>query len=306
MFGRESCTGTSTVRDRIAIVVNPRSGSVQGDADLGAALRTAGVAADVHRLPTDGTESWLRELAGRYDVIAAMGGDGTVSTVAAAALVENKTFAVIPAGTLNHFARDTGLPLEMAAAIALLATPHTVLVDVGVVNGHMFLNNASIGAYPRMVRERTRARERGWPRPLASAGAILNTWLHLRQVKVRLEIGHLRLVRRSPLLVVGNGEYEMDGLDVGKRKAVSDGMLSLYVAPRLSRLAALVLPLRILLRRIEQDPSFESWRGSTIEMTLRRPVNIALDGEVITLPSPLRFSVRPRALRVIVPRPVEG
>lgn len=294
------------MQNRIAIVVNPRSGSAQGDADLSAALRDAGVAADVHRLPVGGGDSWLLELAGRYDVLAAMGGDGTVSTVAAAVLAKHKTFAVIPAGTLNHFARDTGLPLDAAEAIGLLTSGESALVDVGVVNGHLFLNNASIGAYPRMVRQRTRARERGWPRPLATAGAALRTWLDLRQMTVRLRIGDLQLVRRSPLVVVGNGQYEMDGLDVGKRRAISDGMLSLYVAPRISRLEALALPLRILLRRIEQDPTFESWRGSTIEMGLRPHVNIALDGEVITLPTPLRFSVRPGALRVIVPPAAEG
>jgi diacylglycerol kinase family enzyme len=294
----------STVQDRIAIVVNPRSGSVQG-ADLAAALQTAGVVADVHRLPVKGTESWLNDLAGRYDILGAMGGDGTVSTVAAAAVAKSRTFAVIPAGTLNHFARDAGIPLKLEEAIRLLASGHTVLVDVGVVSGHLFLNNASIGAYPRMVRERMRARERGWPRPLASAAAVVRTWLRLRQVTVRLRIGDLRMMRRTPLIVVGNGEYELDGLEVGKRRAVSDGMLSLYVAPRIGRLEALALPLRILLRRIEQDPKFEAWRGSTIDMDLRRPVNIALDGEVMTLPGALRFSVRPRALRVIVPPPVK-
>ncbi|MEO5896831.1 MAG: diacylglycerol kinase family protein, partial [Vicinamibacterales bacterium] len=222
-------------------------------------------------------------------------------SVAAAALAKNKVLAVIPAGTLNHFARDTGIPLKLEDSVALLTSGDVAIVDVGFVNGHMFLNNASIGAYPRMVRERTQARQRGWPRLAASAKAIVSTWLSLRNFRLRLQVGELELVRRSPLVVVGNGEYEVDGLRVGTRRAVSDGMLSVYVAPHSDRLDALALPFRVLMGRIERDPTFESWRGSTIEMDLHRPVSIALDGEVMTLPSPLRFSVKPRALRVIVP-----
>ena len=287
---------------RIAIVVNPRSGSAHIGPDLDQALRTAGVAADIHSLPDDRVETWLSDLADRYDVLGAMGGDGTVSSVAAAVLATSKVLLVIPAGTLNHFARDSGLPLKMEDAIALLASGDTAMVDVGLVNGHMFLNNASIGAYPRMVRERTRARQQGWPRLVASATAIASTWLRLRNLTCRLRIGDLTIVRRSPLVVVGNGEYEVDGLSVGRRRAVSDGMLSVYVAPHSGRLDALALPFRVLMRRIERDPTFEVWRGSTIEMDLRRPVSIALDGEVMTLPGRLQFSVKPRALRVIVPK----
>jgi diacylglycerol kinase family enzyme len=294
------------VPDRIAIIVNPRSGSAPPDAEIAAALKKAGIAADIQHLPADREASSLEKLAEPYDVLAAMGGDGTVSAVAAVAVATNKTFAVLPAGTLNHFARDAGIPLNLEESVALLASRHTTRVDVGMVSGKMFLNNASIGAYPRMVRQRTRARERGWPRPIASAGAIIDTWLRLRNLTFRVRIGDLQVVRRSPLIVIGNGEYEVDGLSVGKRRSISDGTLSLYVAPHSSRLDALALPFRILLRRIQQDPRFEAWRGATIDVSLRRPVSIALDGEVMTLQSPLRFSVRPGALRVIVPAPKEG
>src|SRR5215217_494166 len=97
----------------------------------------------------------MDRVAGSYDVIAAAGGDGTVSTVAAAVARANKTLAVIPTGTLNHFARDAGVPIDLEPAVALLRDGRRRAVDVGMVNDQFFLNNVSIGSYPRMVKERT-------------------------------------------------------------------------------------------------------------------------------------------------------
>jgi diacylglycerol kinase family enzyme len=156
------------------------------------------------------------------------------------------------------------------------------------------------------VRERTRARQRGWPRPIASARAIVATWMELKSTTFQLRVGDTRLLRRSPLVVIANGEYELDGLRVGRRRTVSDSALSLYVAPHSSRLEALALPFRVLLGRLKKDPEFEIFRAATIQMDSGRPVTIALDGELTTMNNPLHFSVRPRALRVLVPRPKEA
>jgi diacylglycerol kinase family enzyme len=180
------------------------------------------------------------------------------------------------------------------------------MVDVGVVGDRIFLNNASVGAYPRMVRERTRARKRGWPRPIASVKAIAATWMELRSATFRLRIDDQQLVRRSPLVVIGNGEYELEGLRVGKRRTVSDSALSLYVAPHSSRVEVLALPFRVLLGRLQQDPKFEIFHASTVIMDLGRPVTIALDGELTSMSSPLHFRVKARALNVLVPPREEG
>lgn len=257
-------------------------------------------------MPSQNVAAWLGSLAERYGVLAVAGGDGTVSTVAAAAVESGRTLGVIPAGTLNHFARDTGIPTDVENAVAVLGSRHTAAVDIGAANDRLFLNNASIGAYPRMVLERTRARDRGWPRPIASAKAIASTWIELRNTTFQIRVDEQQMVRRSPLVVIGNGEYEVDGLRVGARRTVSNSALSLYVAPRSSRLDALALPFRVLLGRLKQDPDFEILRASSIVVDVGRTVTIALDGEVTTLQSPVHFSVKPRALKVLVPPPKEG
>lgn len=291
----------------MAIVLNPRSGSAPGQAELARALEGAAVRADIHCIPGEGAADWITRIANEYETLVAAGGDGTVSTIAAAAVKTGKTMGVIPAGTLNHFARDAGIPQQLDEAIAVVAARHTVLLDVGVVNDQIFINNASIGAYPRMVWERSQARQRGLPRPIASALAIIETWLELRSVTVRLCVDNREMVRRSPFVFVGNSEYEVEGMQFGKRPTMTDGRLSLYVAPDSGRLDALALPARALLGRLKQHEKFEAWTASSISMEMsRREVSVALDGEIRMLETPLRFHVKRHALKTIVPPKKEG
>jgi len=287
---------------RIAVLLNPRSGSAPAAADLSRMLQSGGVDADLHTLPPEAPAAWIVKMTKQYDVLAAAGGDGTISAVAAAVIAEDKTLAVLPAGTLNHFARDAGIPAGLEEAIGVLRAGHTTRMDVGVVEDRIFLNNVSVGAYPRMVWERNKARRRGWPRAVASAFAIAGTWFELRTVTVRLVVDGAELVRRSPFVVVGNGAYEVEGLQVGKRQMIADDNLSLYVAPELGRLDALAIPLRIVFGRLKRHEKFEQWRASSIRMDLaRRRAVVAVDGEVVALKTPMRFRLAARALRVIVP-----
>ena len=241
--------------------------------------------------------------AASYDVIVAAGGDGTVSTVAAAAARAGKTFGVIPSGTLNHFARDTGIPLELDRAVDVLAAGHTRLLDVGVVNDRVFINNASLGAYPRMVWERNRARRRGLPRPIAMTLAVARTWFDLRSLTVRLVVDGREMVRRTPFIFVGNSEYEVVGTEIGRRPTMTDGKLSLYMAPRFGRGDALLLPVHVLFKTLERHERFEALQAMSISIEpSQHRVSAALDGELHTFEAPLKFGVRREALRVILPR----
>ncbi|MDQ3068168.1 MAG: diacylglycerol kinase family lipid kinase [Acidobacteriota bacterium] len=287
---------------RRAVILNTRSGTAPSEQELRDALAQGGLEADVVPLPA-GSADGLARIAERYDVLIAAGGDGTVSTVAAAAARAGKTFGVIPAGTLNHFARDSGIPFEKDKAIAVIAAGHTRTLDIGEVNGLIFINNASIGAYPRMVWERNRARRSGLPRPIAMPLAVIRTWLALRTVTARLTVDGKELIRRSPFLFIGNSEYEIEGFEIGKRPTMTDGRLALYVAPESGRWDVIALPVRALLRKID-DGALEVFRAASISMeTPRHRVSVALDGEIRMLDAPLRFSVQSKVLRTIVPAP---
>ena len=289
---------------RWVIVLNTRSGTAPERDALQDALQKAGVEADVLPVPLAMGGGGVDELASRYDVLVAAGGDGTVSTVAAAAARARKTFGVLPCGTLNHFARDAGIPFELDAAAAVLAAGHTRMLDAGVVNGRLFINNASMGAYPRMVWERNRARKRGLPRPLAMTLAVSRTWFDLRSITARLNVDGREMVRRTPFIFVGNSEYDVAGTSIGRRSTLTDGRLSLYMAPRFGRRDALLLPMRVLLGTLERHERFEAMPASSIVIdTPRKRQAIALDGELLMMDAPFTFGVQREALRAIVPEP---
>ena len=289
---------------RIVVVRNPRSGSALDTETLRQALHGAGVSADIVDMPNGPEfEEWIDRLAGSHDVIAAAGGDGTVSSVAAAVARANKTLAVIPTGTLNHFARDAGIPTDLDAAVALLRTGRPGAVDVGIVNDRFFLNNVSLGSYPRMVDERTELERRGRSRRIAAMVAAARTWWRLRSVTAALTVDGRDLIRRSPFIVVGNGRYVLSGFALSRRHHISDHQLSLYVAPRAGRLGALSLPLRALLGTLDRYEQFETFAATEITIALsQRRVLTGIDGEVRELESPLRFAVRPGALQVLLPQ----
>ena len=292
-------------RARVVVVRNPRAGSALDTTTLRQALHGAGVSADLADFPSGpGFEAWIDRLAGRYEVIAAAGGDGTVSSVAAAVARANKTMAVIPTGRLNHFARDAGIPIELEAAVALLRTGRPGAVDAGIVNDRVFLNNVSLGNYPRMVDERTALERRGRSRRIAAMIAAARTWWRLRSVTAALTVDGRDLIRRSPFIVVGNGRYVLSGFALSRRHHLADHQLSLYVAPRAGRLGALSLPIRALLGTLDRYEQFETFSAKAITIALgQRRVLTGIDGEVRELESPLRFAVRPGALQVLLPPP---
>ena len=301
----------------VAVLRNPWSGSAVDTAALARALHDAGVGGEIIDLPQGApSDEWIDRIAARADVLAAAGGDGTVSTIAAAAARTGTALAVIPTGTLNHFARDAGIPIDLDAAMAVIGDRGERAMDIGDVNGHLFLNNVSLGGYPRMVHERTALERRGRSRPVAAAVAIARTWWRLGKLTTALEIDGREMIRRSPFIVVGNGRYTLSGLSLGRREEISDGRLSLYVAPATGRIGVLALPLRALTGTLERYEQFETLSADRIAMRFgRRHIECAIDGEVRSLESPLGFSIRRAALRVMVPsldsagdgsEPVEG
>jgi diacylglycerol kinase family enzyme len=290
--------------ERIAIVRNPRSGTAPEPEKLQEALTAARVSARVLDSPPGAAFlPWLDEIAAEVDVLVAAGGDGTVSAVAHAVAKARRTLAIIPTGTLNHFARDLGIPTELDAAVQLIRTGRQQCVDVGDVNGHLFLNNVSLGNYPRMVRRRTGLVRRGWPKNVAGAVAAADTWWHLRSMTAALTLDDEDMVRRSPFIVIANGSYLLSGFSLGEREEISDGRLSVYVAPPSGRFGALLWPVRALIGTLEQHEQFESLTAATIKATVKATrIDVGIDGEVRELGSPLTFAIRRQALRILVPR----
>jgi len=237
-------------------------------------------------------------------IVAAGGGDGTVNAVASALVGSAVTFAVLPLGTLNHFAKDLGIPLALDAAIANIATGTPRRVDVGDVNGRIFLNNSSLGLYPDIVRDREKQQRRlGRGKWLAFCWASLAALRRYPFLSIRLTVGEAEHARRTPFVFIGNNEYLMQGLTIGERATLDRGQLSLYVAQRPSRRGLVRFAWHTLLGRLGSSRDFDVLltRDFTID-TRRKLIRVATDGEVTLMAPPLHYRSRPGALSVLVPR----
>lgn len=238
-------------------------------------------------------------------VIVAAGGDGTLNTVASVLSGTATALGILPLGTYNHFAKDLGIPLELDDAVRAIVANHQVKVDVGEVNGRIFLNNSSIGLYPAMVRERETLRKRlGHSKPRAMFWAIMTVLQRHPFLDVHLEVEDAEAQRRTPFIFIGNNAYAMEGFEVGTRACLDAGCLSVYLAQRRGRWALLALVARALLGRLRAAGDFEALTTPAVRISTRQArLPVATDGEVTVMQMPLEYRARPGALRVVVPAP---
>ncbi len=244
------------------------------------------------------------------DPVVAGGGDGTINAVASVLVETGRTLGVLPLGTLNHFAKDLAIPLDLDGALRVLVAGTVVPVDVGEVNGRIFLNNSGLGLYPKIVRHREKLQERlghgKWPAFLWAMLSVLRRYPFLG---VRVSTDHDESVRRTPFVFIGNNEYGIEGFNVGRRARLDAGQLCLYMARRTGRLGLLRFALRALSGRLRYEKDFDGLcTGEVFIETKRSRVHVATDGEVTVMHTPLHYRVRPGALRVLVPKqaPVTG
>ena len=300
------------MRREVTVILNAASGSAEGrdtEDRVRDAFRAAGAEALVHSAETGEKIGELarRAAADANGVVVAGGGDGTMSSVAAAVAGSGKEFGVLPLGTLNHFAKDLGIPQDLALAARTVVEGGPTLVDVAEVNGRVFLNNSSIGLYPRIVKHREEQQERlGWGKWPALVWATIHALHRHKPLDVILSVDGQEIRRRAAFVFVGNNVYDMEGFDIGTRASLDGGELSVYLSRYARPLDLLVLAFRALFGRLKGAPGFESLRTTELTIETRAPeIRVATDGEVSMVRTPLHYRVRPRSLRVVRPRPAE-
>lgn len=292
---------------RVKIILNAGGGSAGGAELPGrivAAFARHGVTAEVAEVPgPELQDAARRALQEGWDAIVAAGGDGTISAVAGALAGSGRPLGVLPLGTLNHFARDLGLPRGLEEAVAVIAAGHSRAVDVAEVNGRVFVNNSSVGLYADMVAERDRRRRLGgWRKGPAMLMASLRMLRRFTRRRLTVRTTGQRHELRSPLVFIGNNLYETSLPRPGTRSALDRGELCLCVTKHQSPLGLLRLGLRAMVGRIRDERDLVYSSVAAVEIDSRLPVlRVSLDGEVMTLPPPLRYVIRPGALTVLAP-----
>jgi diacylglycerol kinase family enzyme len=235
-------------------------------------------------------------------ILVAGGGDGTVSAVASAIVGSDAALGILPLGTLNHFAKDVGVPLDLDEAVRAIAGGNIVQIDVGDVNGRPFINNASVGMYASLISERQAMQRLGRGKWLAHGLAAARVWRRYHRLHVFLRADGRERAVPTPFVFVGNNEYQLSGLELGGRKKLDAGRLHVCMAPGMPRRRVARMIIVAIFADICRLEGFESFSASEVTLdggTAR--LRVSLDGEIITLDGPLDFRIRARALRVIVP-----
>jgi diacylglycerol kinase family enzyme len=242
-------------------------------------------------------------VASKPDAILVGGGDGSISAAAQCLVGTNIPLGVLPLGTLNHFARDLGLPIAWDAAVKALAVGEIRPVDVGEVNGRVFINNCSLGSYAEAVRKREALRRsQGAGKWWAMLLATIAVFRRLRRIRVRITMHDETVPLRSPFVVVANNRYSGRVLDHSLRSRLDEGRLWIYTTRAARHGAILRFMWQSLLREIDAVDGLVKFDVSEAAIDHDYAgLPVALDGELVALKPPLQFRIRPGALRVIMP-----
>ena len=287
-------------------ILNSAAGGTRQDRDKLADL-FAQVPAEVHIVEANDSSNVStiarKAVVENSKLVLAGGGDGTINAVATALIGTEAVLGVLPLGTFNHFAKDLKIPLGLEAAVTNIFHGEVASIDVGEVNGRIFLNNSSLGFYPGLVREREAHQRMGHSKCVAFAKAAIFIFKRYSPLTVRTKLDETTTLPSStPFVFVGNNRYQTAGLHIGERISLDGGTLWVCQAPHAGRGKLLSMALQALIGR--SNPR-ELVILETSEFWVRpkaKTLRVANDGEVHRMDTPLHYRSLARALRVIVPQ----
>ena len=291
---------------KIGVIINATAGAAKGQelaSQINSIFESNGMQARIEIVNGKQLPAMARTMRDeRYDVIVAAGGDGTVSSVAAQIVGYDVALGVLPLGTLNHFARDLGIALDLKEAAAAICSGEVKTVDVASVNEKIFINNSSLGLYADQVRLRQVWRKRigRWP---ALILASIVTLARFRFLRVIAKFNGRSVSRHCPLMLISNNEYKLEPGNLTERKQLDGGLLGIYLLRDEGRAGLLRIALHSFVHKLEEAASFENATAAEVIITMKhKRIHVALDGEVYKLHSPLRYSSMPGSLRVVAPK----
>ena len=293
---------------RYALVVNEAAGAAERagwtDETVAALFRRAGLDA----VPMPGNDFEARLAAARdadVDAVVVGGGDGSMAAAAQRLAAGPLPLAVLPLGTANLVARDLGVPLDPEVAVAQLATWRPRRIDLGEVNGRVFVSKVMLGLSPVLAGVRRRKRRRGHREAfgrLKHVGGFLAAVSRFRQLEVEIDWGEGPVALATAALAIGNNVYDEGFGRVFARSRLDGGLLALYVAKRLTPARVAKLMLRMAVGRWKSLPELLVQQAPEVTITSGRHLHhVTIDGEVAKVRPPLRFRIRPGALTVLAP-----
>ncbi len=285
----------------ITVIYNQAAGSIGQLDKLKQAFERSHITANFIALNKSIKSDIDAAIADGTSIVVAAGGDGTVNAVASCLVDTEVALGIIPAGTLNHFAKDLGIPMDFAAAAKVLVQGQIKSVDVGTVHDQVFLNNSSLGLYPEVVRRRDgRFSKFGkWPALMIGTISVIT---RLKRYRLEICIDN-KPIRKcvTPFVFVGNNKYDIEKLGLFKRHHLTKGKLCLYILKSHSLISLVWLVLRSLFGRSLREHELEAIECKSVEVNASKSkLSVALDGELTTLATPLCYRSKSAALKVIM------
>ena len=297
----------------LVILANPRSGA--GDKREALEAATAEFAAQGHphevcEFDGDSAERASLRAARRAaqlgGALVAAGGDGTVNTAANAAREAGVPLGLLPMGTFNHFAREHGIPDDLAAAAGVLMTGEARPLAMGELNGRLFFNNAGFGLYTEAIHRRERAKQRfGRYRVIAVAAAVGTLLAGREPFTLHTVADDVTATVRTSTVVVFWSPLQLATLGLDTEGCAARGALTVALLRPTRLRDRLRLLLRSAKKEVGEDGRVHAFCATDFEVhSARRVIEVAIDGETVQLPQPLQFRAVPDAVRLI--RPAAG
>ena len=294
------------------VAINEASGADEKDAPtaLAEALREQGHTVTLFEIPhgSDLKEACLplvKAAGEQQGIVVAAGGDGTVNGIAALCRTEQVPMAILPSGTFNYFARALLIPVEREEAIAVLRTGILRDVSAGFVQEHLFLNNASFGLYPTIIRKREQATAKfGRKRLIGALSALHSLFCKQKSFTVTLQVGEATETHRTNMVFVGNNSLQLDNLGLHVGECARQNKLAVVILKPMNRLHIARLLWRGIVKNLHIEENMTQFCADhfTVELA-RSKIEMVIDGEIITCSSPLEFTVEAKALKVLAPAP---
>ncbi|QPC44231.1 hypothetical protein HW532_16920 [Kaustia mangrovi] len=296
---------------RATVLVNDSAGTVltMGQETVRAVLQSgfaeAGRETEIRFEPADRLDRLLADAArkGMEGPLIVGGGDGTASLAARRLAGTEVTLGLLPLGTMNLLARALGTPLDLGQAAAALGRGRPADIDLGEVNGRLFVHHVSLGLHPRMIMLRNAS---GYRTRLQKVWASARSWARVVNRPpffwIGAEVSGRTIRARTPSVIVTNNRLsrELGSLPLPER--LDGGMVEVHIAKAQRRIEMVTLSLAAFMGRWDDEALFTSLMTERCRIEMRRPrVRASLDGELVRLDAPLDVSIRPRALSVLMP-----
>lgn len=291
-------------------VINRKAGTIAGDPDLSSSsglnrlFKDAGIKADVHLVTPSQFSTELRRVAASdADIIIVGGGDGSINMAANIILGTRKVLGILPFGTMNNFSKTLGMPDDLREAVHALTRSVPQSLDLGEVNGKVFVNNSSIGIYPEVVRRREQYVERlGLRKYVAMFAAFIMLLIDLRFYDLHIEANGEGDRITTPFVFFGNNRYEPRFLSYPARESLTDGVLSAFYFPGAGRFRLFKIALSAFLGKMRSSPEVKFLEAKELTVTTRhKRLRVSRDGEIGWMKPPLHYRILPRAIDVLLP-----